>query len=227
MTNPQPVVPSIGAGAFPVDAPGGLGQLFLQSPEEVNLFETSRDRYQEDFHLTKTNDLVLLGAILQQQIVMFRAQRKINGMEPEVDAGNVPTGKYVMVSADAEEISGALKQLTTATDQIRAIEKALGIDKVTRESGGQHTVANYLQTLKRAAHERGIFITKRTLAYENFVNDLRVRVRVLLNHDSEDRHHMGISQESMWEWVQGELVKLEQIDKDYARERGKLFTGKL
>src|SRR5438445_13778855 len=123
MSTPPTPGANLGAGAYPVDAPGGLGQLYLQSPEEVNLWETSRDRYIEDYHLAKTNDLVLLGAILSQQIVMFRAQRKLNGMEPEVDGAGVPTGRYVMVQSDADEIGSALTQLTKATDQIRVVEK--------------------------------------------------------------------------------------------------------
>jgi hypothetical protein len=58
--------------------------MWLQSDEEVELWKLSHERYVEDYQLAKTNDLVLLGAILQQQITMFRAQRKMNGMEPEM-----------------------------------------------------------------------------------------------------------------------------------------------
>jgi hypothetical protein len=53
---------------------------------------------------------------------------------------------------------------------VTRIEKVLGIDKVGRESGSAHTLANYLKTLKDAAHARGIHISKRVIAYEEFVN---------------------------------------------------------
>lgn len=218
--------PAPGGGQYPVELPAG-GQLYVQSPEEVDLWETSRTRYVDDYHFTKQNDLVLLGAVLQQQLILFRAQRAINGMEPELDPTGVPTGRYVMQAPDAEQNATAIKQLGVASDQIRAIEKALGIDKVSRESGGQHTVDNYLRTLKRAAHERGIRISQRILDYEGFVKALSWRIRVLRNADTEDRAYHDLTPDKLVEWIADELAKLEESDKKYAREIGKIFVGKL
>lgn len=209
-----------------VELPAG-GQLMVQTPEEVDLWETSRTRYVDDYHFTKQNDLVLLGAVLQQQLILFRAQRQINGMEPELDASDVPTGRYKLIPPDNEQVSAAIKQLGQASDQIRAIEKALGIDKVSRESGGQHTVDNYLRTLKRAAHERGIHISKRILAYEGFVKGLSWRIRVLRNADVEDRAYHDLTPEKIVEWIAAELAKLEEADKKFAADIGKIFVGKL
>jgi hypothetical protein len=209
-----------------VTLPAG-GQLQLQTSEEVDLWRESMSKYIDDYHLTKNNDLVLLGVILQQQVVVYRAQRAINGMEPELDANNIPTGNYKMISAEADEIQAAMKTLTTASDQIQKIEKSLGIDKVTREAGGQQTVASYIQTLKRAAHERGVHISKRVLAYEKFVMDLRMRLRILDNADAEDRAYHDITPEKILEWARDELRALEEVDKKFAREKGRVFVGQL
>lgn len=211
-------------GNFEVELPAG-GRLHLQNADEVDLWERSHSRYLEDFHLTKLNDLVLLGGLLQQQILLFRAQREINGMEPEIDDQGVPTGQWVpMRDPDTGAATG---QLNKATEEIRKLEKALGIDKVTRESGGQHTLQHYLQTLKKAAHERGIHITERTLAYEKFCNGLRWRMRLLQNGDPEDRRYHDISEQSILNWADGQLKSLEQVDQDFANQRGKLYAGKL
>lgn len=212
--------------AFAVDLPSG-GKLYLQSPDEVELWETAAARYQEDYVLQKHNDLVTLGALLQQQIVLFRCQTAINGMEPEIDGQGVPTGRYVRADLDAGDIASYQKTLTESAKEMRALEKQLGIDKATRESGGAHTVDNYLATLKRAAHQRGIHITKRTLAYEAFVNELRWKVRMLFNSDAEDRAYHNITPKTVLEWTREQLAELEQLDKDFARERGKLYLGKL
>lgn len=220
-TAPPPPVPQ-----FQVSLPAG-GIMYLQSPEEVDLWEKSADRYIEDYHLTKTNDLVLLGAILQQQVILFRAQRKMNGMEPEVDAAGVPTGRYKMVQPESDEVQGLTKILNTATGEIRSIEKALGIDKVTRESGGQVSVSNYLKTLKKAAHERGIHISKRFLAYEEFANQFRTMLRMYRNLDAEDRAYHNLTEDGLLKWASDELAKLEEIDKKFAHEKGKLYAGKL
>lgn len=214
------------SNVFEVDLPAG-GQLQLQTAEEVDLWRQSMSRYIDDYHLTKNNDLVLLGVILQQQVVVYRAQRGINGMEPELDANNIPTGNYKMVSAEADEIQAAMKTLTTASDQIQKIEKALGIDKVTREAGGQQTVASYVQTLKRAAHERGIHLSKRVIAYEKFVMELRMRLRILYNADPEDRAYHDITPDKILEWAKDQLAELEEVDRKFARERGRVFVGKL
>lgn len=208
-----------------VQLPAG-GLMYLQTPEEVDLWTKSADRYIEDYHLTKTNDLVLLGAILQQQVILFRAQRKLNGMEPEVDAANVPTGRYKVVQPDSDEVAGLTRVLNTATKEIRDIEKALGIDKVTRESGGQVSVSNYLTTLKRAAHARGIHVSRRFLAYEAFANELRTMLRMMTNLDAEDRAYHNLTEEKLLQWCRDQLAALEEKDKEFAHEF-KLYAGRL
>ena len=212
-------------GNFQVDLPQG-GAMYLQSAEEVDLWTRSLERYLEDYHLTKTNDLVLLSAILQQQVTMFRAQRQINGMEPELKEG-VPTGRYVHIPVKADEVAHLNKMLNTAASEIRSLEKALGIDKATRESGGTVSVENYLKTLKKAAHERGIHISKRVLKYEDFVQGVSWRIRVLRNADPEDRAYHDVTPEKILEWVEQEILALEEADKVFAREKGKLYAGSL
>lgn len=214
------------SNGFSVELPAG-GVMHLQTAEEVELWEKSKERYIEDYHLTKTNDLVLVGAILQQQLETFRAQRALNGLEPEVDNAGVPTGRYIQKSLDSDDRDKALKRLNTATGEIQKIEKSLGIDKVSREAGGAVSVENYLRTLKRAAHERGVHIVKRTLEYERIANDCRWRIRMLRNCDPEDKQYHDLTPEKFIEWLDGELKGLEQVDQTFAAERGRLYIGKL
>ena len=213
-------------GNFAVELPAG-GRLYLQTAEEVDLWERTSERYIEDYHLTNTNDLLLLGAILQQQVLMFRAQFLTNGMTAEVDAAGVPTGRYVQTKASADEMVAAQKLMNTARGEITSMEKVLGIDKQTRESGGQVSVTSYLRTLKKAAHERGIHISKRIVKYEQFVQDLSWRLRVLRNADAEDRAYHNITPESICEWADGQVKELEDADKKWAKEVGSLYVGKL
>jgi hypothetical protein len=155
---------------FDVELPGG-GVLELQDSAEVDLWVTTSARYISDYALVKQNDLVLLGAILSQNLAMFRAQRDL---------------------IDPKKASAAQNIIIKAASEIRELEKALGIDKKTREAGGQHTVSNYIATLKRAGHEKGVHIAHRIKAYEAFVMELRWRVRLLRNGDDEDRRYHGI-----------------------------------
>jgi hypothetical protein len=50
---------------------------------------------------------------------------------------------------------------------------------------------------------------------------------MLFHSDAEDRRYHNINPKTVLEWAQHELVKLEQVDKDFARDKGKLYTGKL
>jgi hypothetical protein len=211
---------------YEVDQPSG-GKLTLHSAEEVQLWNKARQQYMDDYMLTKVNDKVLLGVLLQQQINIFRAQQRINGMTIQLDQNGYPTGNYEYKLPDMEDMSKAVKLLTMATDQLRSAEKQLGIDKASRESGGHYNLAEYLTKLKRAAHMRGIHISKRVLAMEAFFNELSVKLRLLYNVDAEDRAYHQITPENICKWANEEVGKIHDMDKQFAQEKGKVFVGQL
>lgn len=170
------------------------------------MWEESAKRYIEDYGLVKANDLMLLGAILSQGIAMFRAQRDLS---------------------DPKKAGQAATAISKASEQIRELEKALGIDKKSREAGGQHTVADYVTTLKRAAHAKGVRISERIKAYEAFMTELSWKIRVLENGDDEDRSYHSLTPESICEWASKELEKLAEKDKEWAKEKGRIFVGRV
>jgi hypothetical protein len=210
---------------FEVAMPGTGQKMRLKSAEEVRMFNDSKDKYIEDYQLTKLNDLVLLGALLFQQIQMARAQAGLSGMREKLDNQGVGTGEWIEMEPD--EIAAAAAMLQKATDQIKSLEKSLGIDKVTRESGGAYNLADYLRTLKAAAHERGIHISKRVLRMEKFFNDLAWKIRALQTWDIEDRSHHNLTPETVVEWAAEEIKEIKEADKQFAQDKGKLFVGKL
>jgi hypothetical protein len=190
---------------YEVDLPAG-GRLELKSAEEVRMWEDSAKRYIQDYGLVKANDLMLLGAILSQGIAMFRAQQELS---------------------DPKSASKAVTLISKASEQIRELEKALGIDKKTREAGGQHNVADYVTNLKRAAHAKGIHIAERVKMIEAFAMGLRWRLRLLENGDDEDRAYHGLTHENVVKWAAVELAKIEEHDKKFAKEKGATFVGRL
>ena len=188
-----------------VALPAG-GTLVLQDHEEVVMWNDAMQRYMQDYSLVKANDLILLGAILSQALIMYRAQNEL---------------------LDPKKAGPAQTRIQKAAEEIRNLEKALGIDKKTREQGGKHTVSDYVTTLKRAAHEKGIRIAERTKAYEAFMMELRWKLRLLRNGDVEDRRHHGLTKDTILAWAEGELARLEEEDKKWAREKGRVFVGRL
>ena len=203
---PPPVArkPSSGS-AFQVSLPAG-GVLNLNTAEEAEFWKQTAKRYIDDYGITKSNDLVMLGAILSQAVLMYRAQ---------------------MDMSDPKKSAAAAKTIREASAEIRELEKALGLDKRTREAGGQHTVADYVTQLKRAAHMKGVRIAERVKAYEAFNMELRWRLRLLENGDDEDRRYHDVDPEKICKWAAAELAKLEEADKEWAREKGAIFIGKL
>jgi hypothetical protein len=215
------------APKFEVELPAG-GKLPLLSLEEVELWETTRDRYLNDYAITQQNDKVTLGGLLTQQLVMFRAQQRLAGLEPEFDdATGLPTGHYKRVGISPGDMSKAQSIVTKASEEIREGEKVLGIDKKTREAGGQHTVANYVETLKMAARSYGVHLSKRLKAYEKVMMEARWKLRLLRNGDPEDRQYHGLTEQSFIAWLEEELAKIEEVDREYARDKGKLWVGKV
>jgi hypothetical protein len=194
-------------GRFEVDLPAG-GRFALNDADEVQMWEESAKAYITDYGLTKANDLMLLGAILSQGVAMYRAQKDL---------------------ADPKKANSAVKTIGQASEQIRELEKALGIDKKSREAGGQHTIADYVARVKLAAHEKGVRIAERTLAYEKFVMELRWKLRVLETGDAEDKRYMlGQDPEgAVLAWATAEVKKLEEGDKKWADQKGKVFVGRL
>lgn len=212
--------------ALEVDLPAG-GSLALRTQDEVDLWDDLSEKYVKDYGLTKANDLALLGAILSQHLALFRAQQRANGMVPEVDQSNVPTGRYIIdPKLKPQDIASAQSQITKASTEIREMEKTLGIDKKTREAGGVFNVSDYIAQLKRAAHMMGIHIQKRLKMYEGFNQDLSWRIRLLRNGDDEDRAHHGVSKDSIIDFCEKELARIEAEDKKYAKKH-MVFTGKL
>lgn len=209
-----------------VEHPAG-GILHMQTAEEVDLWRRSLQRYREDFVLAKINDLFALGQLLQSQIMLFRAQTAINGMVPELDEKRVPTGRYTRKDLDGPEMSSQYRIMQDSSKEMRALEKQLGIDKATREQGGTHTVSNYISTLKKAAHSRGIHINQRTIELESFRNALNTKIRMLYKLDAEDRAYHNISPKSVLDWTRDELEKLEKLDIEFAKDFGKLYVGEL
>lgn len=221
-----PVNPNAPARVLEVKLPAG-GKLPLQSVQEVEQWEEASKRYQEDYGLTKTNDLVLLGAILTQQLALYRAQVKLAGMEPEFDSQGAPTGRYIKVKVKESEAATARSTVEKAAIEIRNIEKSLGVDKKTREAGGAATVGNYITTLKKKAHAYGVHLSNRLKEYERVMMELRWKLRLLENGDAEDLREHNLTEANLIEWLRGEVQVLEEADRKWANEKGKVFVGKL
>lgn len=209
---------------FEVELPGG-GKLNLQTLEEVEAFEDSRDQYLSDYKLTNQSDRLAVNAMLILHMEAFRAAQRLNGMEAEVDANGIPTGRYKKVEVKGQDRAAALSILIKTRESIADTEKSLGIDKRTRDQGGQFDVSTYIGGAKQGAREYGVHLSKRYIAYVGFVMALRTQLRMLRQLDAEDLAEMRLSADSLLEWEWNELMALEAVDQKFAHEKGRLIAG--
>jgi hypothetical protein len=192
---------------FKAELPAG-GSIPLQNAEELDMWQRASARFQEDYAITKPNDLVLLGALLTQQLLMYRAQIKV--VDPED-------------TKPAEHQNRIMK----AGEEIRKIEKSLGIDKQSREAGGQHNVAEYITKLKKFARAKGIRISERVVEMESLMMDMSWKIRLLRNGDDEDRRHHGITDASIVNELEKRIDEIHEKDQEWAREVGSVFVGQV
>lgn len=211
---------------YEVEPPAG-GKLLLRTQDEVDLYKEMADSYQRDYRLTRHGELVLLGSLLSQALTAFRAQQEMSGVKEKHDTAGIPLGEYEYNDLKPADRVSLQKMQSEAMKEIRAIEVQLGIDKKSRDAGSQESIANYLSTLKRAAHRMGIHLHQRGLMYEGFVKELSWRVRLNKNGDAEDKKYHDISPEKICAWAEGEIASMVEFDKEFATSQSALFGGKL
>lgn len=212
--------------SFEVELPAG-GMLMLHSADEVELWNRTRDQYVADYALTAQNDLVHIGAILMQTITLHRAMKRLNGEEVEFDDGGNPTGRYNRFELKPTDARRNQEIVQEASKELREIEKGLGLDKKTREAGGGMDVAGYVKALKTASRNYGIHLVKRTQLYEDVMMEARWKLRLLKNGDAEDRAYHHLTADTFCDWLRDELAAIEEHDKAFAKEKGRVFAGQL
>lgn len=209
-----------------VTLPAG-GTLTLFAPEEVSMFDKTVDHYVSTYDLTEHNDLFAVGQIALLQVTLYRSQQAINNRVPEFDKNGDPLGRYISKATSADRVKQLHKEIRDTLAEVRAAEKALGVDKAKRDAGGAQNVAEYLRTAKAAARAYGLHLSERLKAYEAFNMELRMKLRILFTADDEDKRYHAITPDTICDWANEELKKLEKIDQEYAKEKGRIFVGRM
>lgn len=210
---------------FRIPLPGGGGGITLQSAEEVDRWQVLEAAYKDQYDLRKINDLTNLGTLLVQHVNLYRAQQALSGRVPEIDEDELATGRYVSKVLKPMEIKAYQEQINTVSKEIREIEKTMGIDKKSRDAAGDESLRSYLLSMKARAHRYGLHVSKRVTAYEEFVMELRWRLRLNENGDAEDKQYEGVDDAGLIQWARQHLAVLEEADRKFAGEEGALVLG--
>jgi len=203
--------------------PGG-GSVTFSNPNELDFFEKTKKRYVNEYAFTKPNDLTRLSQLLMAELAAYRMNQRMAGSIPVYDRSGNITGFNTI---EPQEISELAKALPSIQKEIRDLESALKIDKKTRDGSGAHEVRHYLESLKKVALKYGVHLSDRYVAYDEFVSELRWRLRVFNNTDEDDRaYHNVKTAEDIIKWSEGQLLKLEDVDKQFAKNKQALWMSK-
>ena len=201
------------------------GTITMLNPEEVAYYREMRSKYEKEYAglLTKPNDINRLSQLLSFELTAHRyTQRMVGSVTQYNDAGEVVGIELV----DALEMASISQTLPKVQEEIRKLEQALKIDKRTREGSSEGDIKNYMESLKRAAIQYKVHLSERYTAFDEFVNELKWRMRVLANPDEEDRKYHGVeTAEKLCVWIEGQLNDLTEIDKKFANDKQSLWTG--
>lgn len=208
-----------------VDMPGGAGPMWLSSQAEVDRWTTLESQYAEQYDLRKVNDLTNLGTLLVQQINLYRAQMAMSGRVPELDDDDLPTGRMISKVLKPTELKNHQESVNTASKEIREIERAMGIDKKSRDQAGDETLRGWLVVMKERAHRYALHVSGRVKTYEEFAMEMRWRLRLNEIGDTEDKVYEDCTDEGVIKWAREHLAELEEADRKFAEDEGALILG--
>jgi hypothetical protein len=63
-------------------------------------------------------------------------------------------------------------------------------------------------------------------AYEAMAMETRWKLRLLRHGDPEDRAYHHVTPQTICDWLEAELARLEELDQRYAVEKHKVFVGR-
>jgi hypothetical protein len=203
------------------------GTITLQNPEEVAYFRSLSSAYGEDYAslLSKPNDRNRLSQLISFELIAHRYTQRMMGTVNMYDGNQNIIG---IEKVDPVEMNIISQNLPKVQEEIRKLESSLKIDKRTREGSGEGDIRNYMENLKKAAINYKVHLSKRYIAFDEFVNELRWRMRVVCNADLEDRaYHNLDTPEKLFDWINQQLNELEEVDKDFAKNKQSLWVGKI
>lgn len=181
-----------GITLYAVTSPSG-SDLNLQNIEEANWYEDRRDRYTQDNIFTNVSDYQDLDRLLTLEVMVYRwSQWMAQGFD------------YSSARVDENQLKNNIREYST---EIRLLKQSLGIDKATRDKEKGESLADYTTKLLQRAKRFGIHRNEQqALAITRFY-ELRTLVMTYDRCDEEERRLLGLSHESIFEWVRDNVIK--------------------
>lgn len=205
---PDPNSNPYGVQMFPVTTPSG-GEINLMTQEEADWYMQRRDQYVSQNKFTNQSDLNDLDRIVFMECIINRLSTWITqGFD------------YFMTRVDEKLIH---QQISEYSKELRQVKKSLGLDKATRDQSKSESVGDYINLLLQRAKEFGYHRNQQYEKAVTLIYQLRTLVSTYDRSDDDEREDLGLSQESILEWIRDNMIaEWDDIDQSF-REQQKLW----
>jgi hypothetical protein len=176
---------------YTVRTPTG-SDLHLMELEEAEWYQDRRDRYMDQNHFPNVSDLQDLDRLLALEVMLYRW---ILWMARGFDYGNV--------LVDQGALKNSIKEYSMET---RALKKALGIDKETRDKDKGESLPDYIANLLNRAKEFGYHRNEQYALVVTKFYELHTMITTFDRCDAEEREILDLSYESIFEWVRDHVL---------------------
>lgn len=211
-TLPDPNSNPYGVQMFPVQTPSG-SMINLMTQDEADWFDERQKLYVSQNKFTNQSDLSDLDRVLFMECMIHRWSTWITqGFD------------YFMARVDEKQIQ---QNIAEYSKELRQIKKSLGIDKVTRDQSKAESVGDYITKLLQRAKEFGYHRNEQYQKAVTSIYELKTMVGLYDRSDETEREDLGLSQESILEWIRTNLIaEWDELDASF-REEQKMWIREL
>lgn len=190
---------------YTVVTPTG-SDLHLMSLEEAQWYQDKRDRYIKDNHFPNVSDVQDLDRLLALEVMTYRW---ILWMARGFD--------YAQTLVDQASLKNWVRDYSTET---RALKKALGIDKETRDKDKGESLSDYIANLLNRAKEFGYHRNDQyALAVTKFY-ELHSLVTTYDRCDTEEREKLDLTQDTIFQWIRDNVIAdFDQMSADFRQHQ--------
>lgn len=188
---PDPNSNPYGVQMYPVVTPSG-GSVNLMTQEESDWYMDRRDQYVDQNKFTNQSDLNDLDRVIFMEVMINRWSTWITqGFD------------YFMTRVDESKIQ---QQIAEYSKELRQVKKALGLDKVSRDSSKVESVGDYINQLLQRAKEFGYHRNHQYETAVTLIYQLKTMVETYERCDDEEREDLDLSMESIFEWIKENMI---------------------
>jgi hypothetical protein len=181
-------------------------------PLEKDYWNTTVKKYLSDYRFTNISDLQDLDRVVVQELMSYRYNQWV-ALEKD----------YWDEAIDVKEIN---RQIVEISKELRQLKKALGIDKVSREKDQGDSVAAYIESLRRRAHEFGVMRNEQSVKAITLFQELISLVIFYEQCTPDERKSEHIELEDIFEWIKTQAIpEFEEIDKKFRETQQKYWIA--